>query len=739
MILKSIVLNGFKSFGKKTVLDISKNVTGIVGPNGSGKSNIVEAIRFVMGEQSMKNIRSKSLSDLIHKGEQNISRASVSIIIDNKEKIYNENINPDIATFLAYDEISLTREIYKDGLSQYKINDALVRLKDIQEILALAGIGQSVHTIISQGEADKILSSSPEDRKTLIADAIGLKVLENRLKESSKKLEKTDKHIETANLLRREMAPELREMKSLVEKINDITEIRSKLRIEYIKFFLFESKKIEDRKNKIREENNIEEEIKVLEVKIKESKELILDLELKSDILNQKKQNEENVLRNEVLNKEREKSVLAYEKNIILNKIKSEIKVLNINKSEFVDFKNNILQKLNEIEAEEITTENSENIFNKIKNYILEIKNIINTTNLWHDDSIDSENLNKEILSIEDKINLLNNDINALNQNILEIKNRDHNEMLTLRNIYNEDKNLELKLKDKISKRDFVLQEMRDIQEIEDQFGFYLKESEIFLGENLSMYKDYEYDEFFIKEMLNYSQYDNKRSIEKCKIKIEEIGVIDVGLIKNSYEILFEKDEHLKKEILDLEDARIKIIDLIEDLKVKISEEFQHGLVKINELFDNYFREIFSGGSASLEAIKIQKRKKLNDDEDAQFENLENEEENIGIDININLPVKKVKDINMLSGGEKTLLSISLLFALTTLNTPPFMVLDETDAALDESNAKKYGKLLQRLAVNSRLLVVTHNRETMNKADVLYGITMGGDGCSRILSIKFED
>ena len=110
-----------------------------------------------------------------------------------------------------------------------------------------------------------------------------------------------------------------------------------------------------------------------------------------------------------------------------------------------------------------------------------------------------------------------------------------------------------------------------------------------------------------------------------------------------------------------------------------------------------------------------------------------------GIEISVNLPEKKVKDLQMLSGGERALSSIALIFAMSSINHPPFMVLDETDAALDEANARKYGKMIQKLSEKSKLLVITHNRETMNQCDVLYGVTVGAEGCSKLLSIKFED
>ncbi|MDI9354784.1 MAG: hypothetical protein QM532_00875 [Cyanobium sp. MAG06] len=198
----------------------------------------------------------------------------------------------------------------------------------------------------------------------------------------------------------------------------------------------------------------------------------------------------------------------------------------------------------------------------------------------------------------------------------------------------------------------------------------------------------------------------------------------------DKYETVMQKDKYLESEINDLDGSRIKLNELINDLENRIEDDFNKGLEKLNFLFNNYFHEIFSGGSAKLNTINI--------DEDKDGEINMNKKDKIGIDINISIPQKKVKSLYSLSGGEKTLVSISILFALTTITPPPFMVLDETDAALDESNAKKYGKLLNRLAKSSRLLVITHNRETMNKCDILYGVTMGQDSSSRILSIKFE-
>jgi chromosome segregation protein len=140
------------------------------------------------------------------------------------------------------------------------------------------------------------------------------------------------------------------------------------------------------------------------------------------------------------------------------------------------------------------------------------------------------------------------------------------------------------------------------------------------------------------------------------------------------------------------------------------------------------------------------KRRRKNYDEEietdpASAEAMAGEEEEFerGIEVHVNLPEKKVKELNMLSGGERSLVSIALLFAISQVNPPPFLVLDETDAALDEANSRRYGDMIEVLAEYSQLIVVTHNRETMSRASVLYGVTLGSDGGSKLLSIKFDE
>ena len=205
--LKRLEMHGFKSFAKRTVLEFNAPVTAIVGPNGSGKSNVVEAIRFVLGEQSSKSLRSKSGADLIFKGSRltpKMNRASITIVFDNTNRMFQL---PNLA--LDFDEVSISREVFPDGTNTYSINGSEVRMRDIHELIASVHIGSSGHHIISQGEADRLLNAKPAERREILEEALGLRLYHYRINESTKKLEKTREHIKEIESLRRELAPHM--------------------------------------------------------------------------------------------------------------------------------------------------------------------------------------------------------------------------------------------------------------------------------------------------------------------------------------------------------------------------------------------------------------------------------------------------------------------------------------------------------------------------------------------------
>jgi chromosome segregation protein len=281
MYLKSLELCGFNSFAKKSTLHFTSAITGIVGPNGSGKSNTVEAFRFVLGEQSIKSLRGKRGEDMIWNGGGDslaggrANRASVKLIFDNINKLF-----PSI----DFDEVSLERVVHRDNSNEYFLNGTQVRLRDIIETLAGAHIGASGHHIISQGEADRILSASIRERREMIEDALGLKVYQWKKLESMRKLEKTEENMKQVESLRREVAPHLRFLKKQVEKVEKAEEMRKELVALYKEYFAQEHSYLSSERKRLTND--------IVEPK-KESAELDHALERAKGILSASKQGSE--------------------------------------------------------------------------------------------------------------------------------------------------------------------------------------------------------------------------------------------------------------------------------------------------------------------------------------------------------------------------------------------------------------------------------------------------------------
>lgn len=251
------------------------------------------------------------------------------------------------------------------------------------------------------------------------------------------------------------------------------------------------------------------------------------------------------------------------------------------------------------------------------------------------------------------------------------------------------------------------------------------------------------YDHIEIGELDKQVQHDRKYKVEKYKIRLEELGGAGDESVLKEYNDINERDEFLLKELEDLNKSMQDLEQLIAEIISQIDNLFDVGLQKINTQFSSFFKQMFGGGEARLVITEEKKRKRKNEDvDDEDIEEMLDDGDDtkeIGIDVFVSLPHKKLKGLSMLSGGERALTSIALLFAMSQVNPPPFIILDETDAALDEANSRRYGDMIELLSRHSELILVTHNRETMSRAGVLYGVTMAGTGYSQLLSIGFEE
>ncbi|HOJ29931.1 MAG TPA: AAA family ATPase, partial [Spirochaetota bacterium] len=201
MYLDSLEIFGFKSFADKTKINFEKGITAIVGPNGCGKSNIVDAIKWVLGEKQAKNIRGDKMEDIIFAGTDQrkpLSLAEVSLVINNTNRILN----------IDSDTVTVTRRVFRDGESEYMINKSPVRLKDIEELFLDTGLGKASYSVMEQGKIDLILSTKAEDRRYIFEEAAGISRFKVQKKESLKKLEDTTVNLERLNDIIKEIERE---------------------------------------------------------------------------------------------------------------------------------------------------------------------------------------------------------------------------------------------------------------------------------------------------------------------------------------------------------------------------------------------------------------------------------------------------------------------------------------------------------------------------------------------------
>lgn len=223
MQLKSIKAYGFKSFADKIDIEIKEGITGIVGPNGSGKSNVVDAVKWVLGEQSIKALRaSNSMTDVIFQGSASrkaLTRASVTLVFDNSDHYLNSD----------FKEIEIKRIVYSSGENEYLLNNSKVRMKDITDLFLDSGAGKEAFSIISQGRIGEILNGRPEDRRTIIEEAAGVLKYKKRKMESLKKLDKTNDNISKIDLIINELSVSLEPLREQAEKAKKYTSFKSEL------------------------------------------------------------------------------------------------------------------------------------------------------------------------------------------------------------------------------------------------------------------------------------------------------------------------------------------------------------------------------------------------------------------------------------------------------------------------------------------------------------------------------
>lgn len=868
MYLSKLEIQGFKSFAEKTVLEFNHDLTAIVGPNGSGKSNITDAVRWVLGEQSLKLLRGKKSEDVIFAGSKKKSRlgfAEVSLYLNNE----------DGQAPIDYREVVITRRIYRSGESEYLINKNKVRLTDIQLLLAKSNFGQRTYSIIGQGMIDSILIASAQERKEFFDEATGVRQYQIKRDQAAHKLEHSQDNLAQSQQVLQEITPRLRSLTRQVKRLERKEEIAKTLQELQTKYYsrLFNDLNEEEEKQK-QKISKLEKRKTELEETIAEGQKRIESLQIQeteaeafqklqdeySNLSNQKNQllqeltlvkgkmdleltklgkvdlvwaqkkkeeisNQKSVIRNQI---EENKNLIEKLQDQLENKTSEQQQIL----TEYQNLQNQLL------ETQKSLSKNDQLSYSKIQSHLTtlyqkqqeflealdKIKDIDQLPKLkrraeevskelsWLlnklEDSGKTES--EDLIKIQEKLNQflitkdsLVNEIQELKIK-LEITKQKNQQLLEQKEkMDEEEKKIELELnsstggqglsselnkqKEELESRINQLDEkLKDLQKKLDDFSkeqehsknqlFTLQRSLRDLQVELNA-QNSEYNEVKIAlakietkkedlekeiatemtsdfnpipEKIEINSGETFAEISRLKNQLAIIGGIDEEIVKE-YKEVKERHDFLNEQITDLEGAIISCNNIIEELDEKIKKQFEEAFEKINQQFNHHFKILFSGGNAKLilqkKEIKEEERIDLSsnsqESEEAEVQEQEKfpakKKYEIGIEIQVSPPGKRLKSLNMLSGGEKALTSIALICAIIANNPSPFVVLDEVDAALDEANSERFVKIIDELSPKTQFICITHNRTTMHHAAILYGVTMGDDGVSKLLSINLAE
>ena len=687
MHISKLELFGFKSFAKKETVLFDSGITGIVGPNGCGKTNIVDAIRWVLGEQKTSRLRSSKMEDVIFNGASNVKPlglCEVFLTIEN-----NKGLLP-----VEYKEVEIGRRLYRSGESEYFINRNNCRLKDISNLFVDTGLTSDAYSVIELNMIEQILSDKDDSRRQMFEEAAGVNKYKAKRRSALKKFDLNSRDL---------------------DRIDDIV-VEIQLQVKALELQLKRFKRHEKLSHKLKEL-----EINLASARIIELDEIIGPLQEmlkeKNKLLKKntsKKKVESHEFDNARENYLNEKDSLA--------KMKSKVDKLTEELLSEIQQKNQESSKGVGLLEDELTIKiNQLNQFDK--DYIKIVseceecgKNIIQTDKKY-------EKLKASIQDYKDKIDIYKKekevDFSKMDQSIKAIQ-----EKINLNN-------LELEKKENALNKAFIKMESIRAKLDSDKFSkddlFYeIKDAEMKIAESKIKKTQIEQNlvEKFGKEVeltvpKKYNISDMVYKLDKVKRSIENIGPINWA-VKDEYEEKSNRLNILLEQKADLIEAESNLKEAIKKIDKVAQEQFYDTFNQVKENFENMFTVFFNGGKGSIE--------------------LSNSDEPLNSEINIfaQPPGKRNSSLKMLSAGEKSLTAIALLFSIYQYKPSPFCILDEIDAPLDDINIRKFTEVIRDYSKSTQFIMVTHNKLTMESADCIYGVTAEKRGISKLMSIDFS-
>ncbi len=791
MDFKKIQLTGFKSFVEKTDFLIEKDLTGIVGPNGCGKSNIVESLKWCMGETSAKSMRGSGMEDVIFSGTANRPSkniAEVNITLDNLNK-------EGPSQFKDYEKIEVKRRIEKDKGSKFYINDKEVRASDVRMLFADLSTGAHSPSMISQGRIGNLVTAKPSDRRAILEEAAGIAGIHARRHESELRLNAAENNLKRADELKRQQEKQLDNLKKQAAEATKYKIISEEIKkIEAGLYFL----RLKDIEKEIKLENEInnesEDEISSLNVEINHHSGLLDEENSKLKPL--REENIEVLSRLQRINLElknleeesvrAEKSILDQsaslktidedmdrEKSIVIDATSNE-KRLKEEKKDLIEIDSKYY------ETENKSTEDLDLSKNNLKNEIDKIKDLINTnknneaiTALENCKSLienyaesysKNQNIKKESIKRKERINNIDNEVDrwkSLNKNSEKMLNelgiRKDKILKNLKILEKQPQNLAISkgqiienIKSTEKEKNEIEKHLISAEEVFNQHNNNLKitqekmmvvrekrASSIATLDGLKKRKADLLDRVHEELNLNESNLFNSSDlVEKVELPdaLQQEEKLDAR--KRVREKLGsvnlradEETNQYEKEIKKMEKDREDLVSAIIKLKSSINELNQKGRERLISAFEKVDRK-FS-----------EVYKKLFNGGNAKLELVDSDDPlEAGLEMLVSPPGKRLQSITLLSGGEQALTALSLIFAVFLTSPAPICVLDEVDAPLDDANVTRFCSLLEELIkiTRTKFIIVTHHALTMSKMNRLYGVTMPEKGISQLVAVDLQ-
>ncbi|MDP3997074.1 MAG: AAA family ATPase [Candidatus Andersenbacteria bacterium] len=754
MQLLELEVVGFKSFATRARLKFGPGITAVIGPNGSGKSNLAEAVRWVLGEQSLKSLRGRKTEDVIFSGNdkrRGSGQARVSLLLSNEVKRMT----------VEAEEVDLTRLVTRSGDSEYLLNGDPMRLVDIQQMLAEAGLGTKSYSVISQGTVDQYLTASPTARRELFDEACGIKSLQIKMRRAEQKLAQADLRIHDLQTVLQELEPKLKVLRRQAKRLEQREDTAK--RYERAQAGWYRQAWHEMAAAVQRVQSQAEEDEQKLAVARQERKKaeaalfaaLTAGEENKEASLWQRRQ----TLEQELLQAEQEyeRNTRLYEQNkeqkreltASLEQVRQALRSAQqklarareeVRQDDIMSFIGQLLRRCHSALASWLAgNQPDSDDIRQLNNQLAQAMEQLNSEGTSVAAAQTLMRKLEEPLQAVARLQAVEHERQAQLKKIPQLMPPDHGRLVQLRRVYEsadtgqdgwEAKKLEKLLAQ--SRDEELLAERNNsagaaaMSQARGELA--ALESEIrrergtqFLVETQHSIPD--------KEDLATSQ----ELVRRLSARLAALGEPD-PLIAREYQETAARFAGLEKQRDDILAARHNTDKLIKSLKRETEHKFRQQFAAIQKAFQDNFTRLFGGGAAQLEIVDCT----VDELEEGQTEEAESRPVQ-GIEIMAHPPGKRPRHINLLSGGEKALTSLALLLAILQVQKPPFLVLDEVDAALDEANSVRFGGMLKLMSEHTQCVVITHNRAIMAEADVLYGVTMGGDGVSKVYSVKMAD